>query len=128
MLKNAQEYTEKLDKIAEEVQAFSPELALQLDLVSDVLEGKREATSLKFDADEARYMANRFDYRVRSRESDEPYMDKFNESNFEQVMRAKKNPAPVNQPANYPYMKVTPEAPAMEPAAEPAAPVEEVTE
>jgi len=107
-LKNALRYTEKLDKIAEEVQKNSPELALQIDMISDVIEGRREASSLKFDADEARYMANRFDYRVRSREADEPYMDEYNKSNFEQVIDAKKNPVPIRT-ASFPYQKVNKE-------------------
>ena len=95
MLKNAQEYTQKLDKIADELQEAHPEMALQVDMISDVIEGRREATTLKYDPDEARYMANRFNYNVRSRESDEPYMDEYNRSNFEQVMRVKKSPVPV---------------------------------
>lgn len=105
MLKNAKSYTERLDKIAEEIQEISPELALQVDMVSDVIEGRKEATTLKFDADEARYMANRFDYRVRSREADEPYMDEYNRSNFEQVMDERRNPKPVRK-ASVPYQKV----------------------
>ena len=95
MLKNAQEYTQKLDKIADELQEAHPEMALQVDMISDVIEGRREATTLKYDPDEARYMANRFNYKVRSRESDEPYRDEYNRSNFEQVMRVKKSPVPV---------------------------------
>jgi hypothetical protein len=94
-LKNAQQYTERLDKLADEFQQIAPELALHLDMVSDVIEGKREASTLKFDPDEARYMANRFNNQVRSREADEPYMDKYNENNFEQVMKARKNPVPI---------------------------------
>jgi hypothetical protein len=94
-LKNAQQYTERLDAIAAELETISPELAYNIDVVSDVIEGKREASTLKFDADEGRYMANRFNMNVRSRESDEPYMDDFNKSNFEQVMKARKNPTPI---------------------------------
>lgn len=105
MLKNAKEYTERLDKIAEEVQKVSPEAALQIDMVSDVLDGRRDASTLQYEADEARYMANRFDYRVRSREADEPYMDEYNRSNYEQMMREKKNPQPVRKLANAPYQK-----------------------
>lgn len=110
MIKNAKELTERLDKIADDVQQVSPQLALQIDNVSDVIEGRKSASTLKFDPDEARYMANRFDYRVRSREADEPYMDLFNQSNFEQVMEAKRQPTPVNQaggpPPAMPYQKV----------------------
>jgi hypothetical protein len=94
-LKNAQQYTERLDKLADEFQQISPELALHLDMVSDVIDGKRNANTLKFDADEARYMAGRFNYQVRSREADEPYMDNFNKMNFEQVITVRKNPVPI---------------------------------
>lgn len=94
-LKNASQYTERLDKIAAEIEQISPELALHVDMVSDVIEGKREASTLKFDADEAKYMAGRFNYDVRSREADEPYMDDFKKSNFEQVMNVRKHPVPI---------------------------------
>ena len=102
---NAKDYTERLDKIAGEVEKISPEIALQIDMVSDVIEGKKEASTLKFDADEARYMANRFNYNVRQREADEPYMDEFNKSNMEQVVAEKRNPKPVRK-ASLPYQKV----------------------
>jgi hypothetical protein len=94
-LKNAQQYTERLDKLADEFQQISPELALHLDLVSDVIDGKRNANTLKFDADEARYMAGRFNSQVRSREADEPYMDAYNKNNFEQVITVRRNPVPI---------------------------------
>jgi len=94
-IKNAKNYTERLDKLAEEIQVASPEFAYHIDMVSDAIEGRRSASTLKFDADEARYMANRFNYNVRSREADEPYMDSFNQSNFEQVDTVKKNPVPI---------------------------------
>lgn len=101
-LKNAKQYTERLDKIAEDLEASSPELALHVDMISDVLEGRREASTLKFDADEARYMANRFNYDVRKREGDEPYMDNYNKSNFEQVIDARRKPVPIK----FAYQKV----------------------
>jgi hypothetical protein len=97
-LKNAAQYTEQLDKIAQEVEAMGPEMspiALMIDKVSDVIEGKKDASTLKFDADEARYMSNRFNSNVQKRDSDEPFMDNFNKNNFEQVMSVKKNPTPV---------------------------------
>lgn len=95
-LKNAQQYTDRLDKVATEVQAFSPEFAMQIDLVSDVIEGRRNANTLKFDADEARYMAGRFNFQVRQRDADEGrYMDGFNKNNFEQVIEVKRNPVPI---------------------------------
>jgi len=94
-LQNAKQYTERLDKVAAEIEASSPELALQLDMVSDVIEGKREASTLKFDADEAKYMAGRFNMNVRSREADEPYMDEYNKSNMEQVITVRRNPVPI---------------------------------
>lgn len=95
MIKNAQEYTEKLDKIAEEVQQINPAIALQIDMISDVIDGRREASTLKFDADEAWYMQNRFNNQVRKREADEPYMDTYNDNNFEQVITVRKNPVPI---------------------------------
>ena len=105
MIKNAQELTEKLDKIAEEVQQINPAVALQIDMISDVLEGKREASTLKFDSDEAWYMQNRFNSNVRKRESDEPFMDDFNKNNFEQVIDARRHPTPIKK-ASVPYQKV----------------------
>lgn len=103
--KNAKAYTEKLDKIAEEIQDTNPDIALQIDMVSDVIEGRKEASSLKYDPDEARYMANRFNNNVRQREADEPYMDTYNDNNYEQVMREKMNPKPVRK-VSVPYQKV----------------------
>lgn len=104
-LKNAKEYTERLDKIADKVEQISPEMALCIDKISDVIDGHRDASTLKFDADEAKFMANRFNYDVRKREADEPYMDDFNKSDFEQVMGEKKNPQPIRK-ASAPYQKV----------------------
>jgi len=97
-------FTEKLDKVAEEVEKISPELAVQIDKVSDVLDGRVDASTLQYDADEARYMADRFNNKVRSRNSDEPYMDTYNDNDFEQVMREKKSPKPVRT-ASFPYQK-----------------------
>jgi len=94
-LKNAQQYSERLDKIAGDLETVSPELALQIDMVSDVIDGRKSASTLKFDADEARYMAGRFNNNVKSREADEPFMDNYNQSNFEQVMKARQNPTPI---------------------------------
>jgi hypothetical protein len=105
MFKNAKEYTEKLDKIAEEVQQINPAIALQIDMISDVIDGKRDASTLKFDADEAWYMQNRFNSQVRKREADEPYMDEYNKNNFEQVMGVHKSPVPIKK-ASVPYQKV----------------------
>ena len=104
-LKNAEKYTERLDKVATELEQVSPEMALEIDKISDVIEGRREATTLKYDPDEASYMAGRFNYNVRKREADEPYMDNFNQSNFEQVMGERKSPVPIKK-ASVPYQKV----------------------
>jgi hypothetical protein len=104
MLKNAQQYTERLDKIADELEAFAPELALHVDMVSDVIDGRRDATTLKHDADE-KYMNNRFNMDVRKREADEPFMDQYNKSDFEQVMYIRKHPVPIKTAAA-PYQKV----------------------
>ena len=106
MIENAKSYTERLDKIAEDVQQISPEAALQIDMISDVLEGKREASTLKFDADEARYMKDRFNFDTRKRDADEPYMDKYKESNFEQVTKIRKSPEPIKKAAALPYQKI----------------------
>jgi hypothetical protein len=103
-IKNAQQYTDRLDKIAEELQSVDPVLAMELDKISDVIEGRREASTLTFDADEAKYMQGRFNNDVRQRDGDEPYMDKFNENNFEQVTQARKNPTPIKVAAA-PYQK-----------------------
>ena len=102
-LKNAKQYTEALDKVAGALQeGGSSELALHIDKISDVIDGKKEASTLKYDADEARYMADRFNFKVRSREADEPFMDSFNKDDFSQVMRAQKHPTPIGTP----YQKV----------------------
>lgn len=105
-LKNAKQYTERLDKVANELEQISPEMALEVDKISDVVEGKRNASTLKYDVDEARYMANRFNYDVRSREADEPYMDDYNKSDLEQVAREKQNPKPIRVASGVPYQKV----------------------
>jgi hypothetical protein len=104
-IKNAKDFTEQLDKIAEEVQQINPAIALQIDMISDVIDGKREASTLKFDADEAWYMQNRFNTQVRKREADEPYMEEYNKNNFEQVMEVRKHPVPIKTAA-VPYQKV----------------------
>ena len=104
-IKNAKEYTERLDKIAADVEKLNPAVALQIDMISDVLEGKREATTLKFDPDEAWYMQNRFNFDTRKRDADEQYMDDFKKSNFEQVIDVRKSPVPVKK-ASVPYQKV----------------------
>ena len=104
-IKNAKEYTERLDKIAADVEKLNPAVALQIDMISDVLEGKREATTLKFDPDEAWYMQNRFNFDTRKRDADEQYMDDFKKSNFEQVVDVRKSPVRIKK-ASVPYQKV----------------------
>ena len=104
-IQNAKEITERLDKLAEEVQATNPAMALQIDMISDVMEGKKEASTLKFDADEAWYMQGRFNYNTRKRDADEPYMADYNKSNFEQVIDVRRNPVPIKK-ASVPYQKV----------------------
>ena len=104
-IKNAEQYTDRLDKIAEEVQQINPLVALHIDNISDVLEGKKEATTLKFDADEAWFMQNRFNSDVRKRDADEPFMDQYNKNNYEQVIGVRKNPTPVKK-ASVPYQRV----------------------
>ena len=104
-IKNAKQYTEKLDKLAQEIESINPAIALQIDNISDVIEGRKEASTLKFDPDEAWYMQNRFNYQVRKRDADEQYMDDYNKNNFEQVMTVRKNPVPIKTGA-VPYQKV----------------------
>jgi len=94
-IKNAQQYTERLDKVATEIQAVNPDFALAIDMVSDVIEGRRSASTLKFDADEARYMAGRFNFSVRKRDADEGFMDHFNANTMDQVITVRKNPVPI---------------------------------
>lgn len=104
-LKDAGKFTERLDKVASELEKVSPEMALEVDKISDVIEGRREATTLKYDPDESSYMSGRFNYNVRKREGDESYMDDFNKSDFEQVMGERKSPVPIKK-ASAPYRKV----------------------
>lgn len=105
-LKNAKEYTGRLDKIADMVESVSPEMALCIDKISDVIEGRKDASTLKFDQDEAKFMSNRFNFDVRKREADEPYMDDYNKSDFEQVIGEHKNPQPIRKASAAPYQKV----------------------
>ncbi len=103
-LKNASKYTERLDIVATELESISPEMAFEIDKISDVIDGRREATTLKYDPDESGYMSGRFNYNVRKREADEPYVENFNKSNFEQVIDAQKNPVAIKK-ASVPYQK-----------------------
>ena len=109
MIKNAQQYSEQLDKIAEEVESINPMLALQIDTIADVIEGKKEASTLKFDSDEAWYMQNRFNSQIRKRDADEKYMDEYNKNDFEQVIGIRKNPVAIKK-ASVPYQRVVEEA------------------
>jgi uncharacterized Zn finger protein (UPF0148 family) len=52
-------------------------LAFEIDRVSDVLEGKKEASTLESDSDEP-YMKQFFHAGARETDSDEPYMKEFN--------------------------------------------------
>lgn len=73
---------ESLDEIAGLLEAQNePELmklAYEIDKVSDVLEGKKEASTLESDSDEP-YMKQYFHAGARETDSDEPYMKEFNE-------------------------------------------------
>jgi hypothetical protein len=73
-------------------------------MISDVLEGRRDASTLKFDADEGRYMKNRFNMDVRKKDADEKYMDEYNNSDYEQVTKIRKNPTPIRK-ASVPYQR-----------------------
>jgi hypothetical protein len=95
-IRNAKEYTNRLDMVAAELEKVAPELAMHVDMISDVLEGTRSASTLQFDPDEARFMAGRFNFNTRQRDADEGrYMDDFNKSNFEQVKGIRQNPTPI---------------------------------
>ena len=105
-IKNAKELTERLDKLADEVQTINPAMALQIDKISDVIEGKKEASTLKFDADEAWYMQGRFNTDVRKRDADENFMTEYNKNNFEQVIDVRRHPVLPIRKASAPYQKV----------------------
>jgi hypothetical protein len=70
-----------LDEIAGTLEAQKdPELtkiAFQIDMVSDVLEGKKEAATLESDADE-KFMKEFFHAGTREADKDEKYMGEFN--------------------------------------------------
>jgi DNA-directed RNA polymerase subunit RPC12/RpoP len=77
----AAKVAESLDEIAGLLESQNdPELtklAYELDRVSDVLEGRKEASTLESDSDEP-YMKQFFHAGAREIDSDEPYMKEFN--------------------------------------------------
>jgi hypothetical protein len=77
----AAKVAESLDEIAGLLESQNdPELtklAYELDRVSDVLEGRKEASTLESDSDEP-YMKQFFHAGARETDSDEPYMKEFN--------------------------------------------------
>lgn len=72
---------ESLDEIAGLLESQNDpqliKLAYEIDKVSDVLEGKREAATLEYDRDEP-YMKEHFHAGARETDSDESYMKEFN--------------------------------------------------
>lgn len=80
----AAKVAESLDEIAGLLEAQKdPELmklAYEIDRVSDVLEGKKEASTLESDSDES-YMKQFFHAGARQTDGDEPYMKTFNTDN-----------------------------------------------
>jgi DNA-directed RNA polymerase subunit RPC12/RpoP len=77
----AAKVAESLDQIAGLLESQNdPELtklAYELDRVSDVLEGRKEASTLESDSDEP-YMKQFFHAGARETDSDEPYMKEYN--------------------------------------------------
>jgi DNA-directed RNA polymerase subunit RPC12/RpoP len=78
----ATEVVASLDEIAGLLESQNtPELmklAYEIDKVSDVIEGRKEASTLESDSDEP-YMKQFFHAGARETDSDEPYMKEFNE-------------------------------------------------
>lgn len=77
----AAKIAESLDEIAGLLESQNDpqlvKLAYEIDKVSDVLEGKREASTLEYDHDEP-YMKEHFHAGARETDSDEPYMKEYN--------------------------------------------------
>lgn len=86
----AESVLESLDKLAGDLEAQDDielkKIAYQLDLVADVIEGRKEAKVLESDPDES-YMKEYFKAGVREKDSDEPYMNEFNNDNTTEVGR-----------------------------------------
>lgn len=80
----------EIDKVAASLEEKGGEELLkhayQLDLVSDVLEGKKEAKALESDADEP-YMKEYFRAGAREKDADEPYMNEFNTDLTQEVAK-----------------------------------------
>lgn len=97
---------EALDEIAGTLEEQNdPELlkmAYQLDVVADVLEGKRTAATIEGDADEA-YMKKYFKAGVREQEADEKYNKNFNNDPTVQIANLRKGLTK----ADIPYQAVT---------------------
>lgn len=102
--------TKQLDKIAASLEeSQDPELlrlALELDRVSDELDGtNKEASALESDKDEG-YVKNHFKGGVEQSDKDEPYMKSFNTDKTEEVEKVKTQKGPIRK-ASLPYQKIS---------------------
>jgi hypothetical protein len=91
----AKKVAEALDDIAlileKEKDPLLLKLAYEIDMVSDVLEGKREASTLESDVDE-KFMKKYFQCGAFETDKDEPYMKEFNtDTSSELQTKYKKN-------------------------------------
>jgi len=102
--------TASLDKIAGVLEQQRDKelfkMAFQLDQISDILEGKREASALESDPDE-KYMKNFFKGGLHDGDSDESYMKEFNTDITKEVesVKDKKNGKEASQ--KLPYQKLS---------------------
>lgn len=91
----AKKVAEALDEIAgileKEKNPLLMKLAYEIDMVSDVLEGKKEASTLESDIDE-KFMKKFFQCGAFETDKDEPYMKEFNtDTSSELQTKIKKN-------------------------------------
>lgn len=91
----AQKVANALDEIAgvleKEKDPLLMKLAYEIDMVSDVLEGKREASTLESDIDE-KFMKKYFHCGAFETDKDEPFMKEFNtDTSLELQEKVKKN-------------------------------------
>lgn len=99
--------TARLDKVASVLEAQEDEelkkLAFQVDLISDVIDGKKEASVLEGDADEA-FMKEHFKAGLREGDKDEKaYMKEYNTDTTKEVVKVASEEKIVSK---VPYQKV----------------------
>ena len=101
--------TSSLDEIAAELEKQKdPELfkmAYQLDQISDILEGKKEAATFESDPDE-KFMKTFFKGGLREGDSDEPYMKEFNTDLTKEVLDVKDKKNGKEASEKLPYQKL----------------------